>query len=79
MITIKGVNGFEANLDPEKISAFGLDAPIEPKLWIMYDGKEYQTSLDIQAQYEQVRVAVKGANANRVSRSISGLSPKGER
>lgn len=54
MITLKGKDGFEVTLDPEKITAFGIEAPV-PVLWLRIDGQNYTFTDNIQIQYDMLK------------------------
>lgn len=70
MIELTGKNGFRAVIDPDKITAYGIDPPGERRLWIQADGREFSVSDDVDSQFNRVAEATKGFNG---AKRIEGL------
>ena len=72
MIILKGKEGFEVILDPDRITAFGIDSPL-PSLWVRVDGRDFIFTENVREQYAMLL-----AEFTKSSTKISGLGSVGE-
>lgn len=66
MIRLKGDNGFEAVVNPDKVTAYGIDPPVAKRLWVICDGRQYAVGVDVDEQFQVVDQVMKGF-AGRIS------------
>ena len=69
MIRLVGRDGFEGVVDPDKITAFGLETPA-PTLWVRIDGREFSFSENVQEQHAMLR-----GELQKTNRTVVGLAP----
>ena len=69
MIRLIGKDGFEVTVDPDRITAFGIEHP-SPSLWIRVDGREFVFTDQVKEQYDILTRVVGKDKSNMV-----GINP----
>ena len=60
MIKINGSNGFTALIDSDKVTAYGIDPQQDRRIWVICDGKEYASTVDVDDQFKVIDGQMKG-------------------
>jgi uncharacterized protein YlzI (FlbEa/FlbD family) len=70
LIRLRGMDGFTAMVDLDKITSFGISPASALQLWVMADGKEITVSVDVDEQFDKLCEIFKRLNG---SKSIPGI------